>query len=193
MTVTIGNADLIDAAAPVGRRRRIVDFHGERPIDQFVRFVLVGGISNVLYGVVFLLLRAEGMVVANVVGGVLSTILANELHRRRTFRAADRVHWVTAQGEGGGLALVGMVLSTLTLALAGVLFPAVDGIVEVALVVAVSGVVGGIRFLALRRWVFPFGRADRKGRSPLLRRERSPEEWSAVSTSRRCSPARRGL
>lgn len=176
MTSTLGSATLVDAGDLLGRSTRMVDLRGERPIDQFARFVLVGGISNVLYAAVFLLLRSEGMIVANVVGALLSTILANELHRRRTFRAAERVHWLTAQGEGGGLALLGMVLSTTTLALVGLLLPSVGGVVEAALVVTVSGIVGGFRFLALRRWVFPFGRAEaragRKMRRPALQRER---------------------
>ncbi|MFD4366921.1 GtrA family protein [Rhodococcus sp. NPDC058521] len=150
MTATLGNTTL-------PRRAWAVDLHGERAIDQFVRFVLVGGASNVLYGVVFLLLRSEGVLVANVIGALLSTVLANELHRRTTFHAAGRVHWLTAQGEGGGIALLGMASSTATLALVGMAFPAVAGIVQAALVIAVSGAVGGVRFLALRRWVFPFG------------------------------------
>ncbi|NLE79604.1 MAG: GtrA family protein [Rhodococcus sp.] len=158
VTATVGNATLVREPASSGKRCRVVNLRGERAIDQFARFVLVGGVSNVLYGVVFLLLRSEGIVVANVVGALLSTILANELHRRRTFRAADRVHWLTAQGEGGGMALLGIVISTAALALVGVLLPTIGGIVEVALVVTITGVVGGVRFLALRRWVFSFAR-----------------------------------
>lgn len=160
MTATIGNATLVREPVPSGKRCRVVDLHGERAIDQFSRFVLVGGVSNVLYGAVFLLLRSEGILVANVVGALLSTILANELHRRRTFRAADRVHWLTGQGEGGGIALLGIVISTAALALVGVLLPTIGGIAEVALVVTITGIVGGVRFLALRRWVFSFTRTS---------------------------------
>jgi hypothetical protein len=47
---------------------------------------------------------------------VLSSILANELHRRLTFHATGRVGWLTAQWEGGGLAATGLVASGVALA-----------------------------------------------------------------------------
>ncbi len=72
---------------------------GDGAFAQLVRFALVGGASNILYFAAFLALRGDGALVANAVGAVLSTILANELHRRLTFHAADRVNWFTAQWE----------------------------------------------------------------------------------------------
>ncbi|MGF7121467.1 GtrA family protein [Rhodococcus sp. AG1013] len=128
---------------------------------QLTRFALVGGSSNVLYALSFLVLDAYGTLLANAVGVATSTVLANELHRRRTFRAADRVPWFAAQWEGGALALLGLLISSLALALLHFFFPDVGGLVSIALVIAVSGVVGGLRFIALRGWVF--GR-----RQPLL-------------------------
>ncbi len=50
---------------------------------------IVGGSSNVLYALSFVVLDAYGTFLANAVGVATSTVLANELHRRRTFRAAD--------------------------------------------------------------------------------------------------------
>ncbi|MFJ7722600.1 GtrA family protein, partial [Rhodococcus erythropolis] len=85
---------------------------------------------------------------------VLSTILANELHRRLTFHAADRVNWFTAQWEGGGLALVGLIASSAAISALGFLLPGADGLLQAGLVIAVSGIVGGLRFVALRGWVF---------------------------------------
>ncbi|CAM2778752.1 GtrA family protein [Prescottella defluvii] len=126
---------------------------------QLTRFALVGGSSNVLYALSFLALDAYGTLMANAVGVATSTVLANELHRRRTFRAADRVPWFAAQWEGGALALLGLVISSLVLAMLHFFFPDVSGLVSIALVIAVSGVVGGLRFIALRGWVF--GRRDR--------------------------------
>ncbi|TQC50520.1 GtrA family protein [Rhodococcus sp. WS4] len=121
---------------------------------QLTRFTLVGTSSNALYVLAFFTLDVYGSLVANLVGVVTSSMLANELHRRLTFRAADRVRWFVAQWEGGTLALLGLAVSTIALALLGTLFPGADGLVQVALVVAVSAVVGGLRFLALRGWVF---------------------------------------
>jgi putative flippase GtrA len=127
---------------------------GDGVIAQFVRFVLVGGSSNVVYALVFLLLHSRGTFAANVAGVVVSTALANELHRRLTFHASARVRWFPAQWEGGGLALVGLALSTLSLALLDFWLPSAGGLVQAVAVVAVSAFVGVLRFLALRGWVF---------------------------------------
>ncbi|QBJ97497.1 GtrA family protein [Rhodococcus sp. ABRD24] len=127
---------------------------GDGWVAQLTRFALVGGSSNVLYALSFVALDAYGTFVANAVGVGLSTMLANELHRRRTFRAADRVRWFVAQWEGGALALLGLVLSSLTLTALHFFFPDTTDAVAIALVIAVSALTGGLRFLALRGWVF---------------------------------------
>lgn len=127
---------------------------GDGALAQLIRFALVGGVSNILYFGAFLALRGDGTLIANAVGAVLSTILANELHRRLTFNAADRVHWFTAQWEGGGLALVGLLASSAALGALAMLMPGAHGVVQAVSVIAVSGVVGALRFVALRGWVF---------------------------------------
>ena len=127
---------------------------GDGWLAQFTRFALVGGSSNALYALVFLFLTGYGSFVANRVGVTVSTVLANELHRRHTFRAADRVHWFAAQWEAGSLALVGLLLSSLALALLHLFVPAATGMTQALLVIAASAVIGGLRFLALRGWVF---------------------------------------
>jgi putative flippase GtrA len=122
-------------------------------LAQFGRFVLVGGISSLLYAVVFVACRALGDQAANVIGSVLSSMLANELHRRLTFHAGTRVTWFTAQWEGGGIALVGILATGLAL---GWLDDAtdVDGTVtRLLLVGVVTGAIGLGRFVALR-WLF---------------------------------------
>lgn len=122
-------------------------------LAQFGRFVLVGGISSLLYAVVFIACRGLGDQAANVIGSVLSSMLANELHRRLTFRAGDRVSWFAAQWEGGGIALVGIIATALAL---GWLDDAtdVDGtLTRLLLVGVVTGAIGLGRFVALR-WIF---------------------------------------
>jgi putative flippase GtrA len=120
---------------------------------QFVRFVTVGVISTAVYFGLFLALRFAGEQVANLAGVVLSSMLANELHRRLTFHAGDRVGFRTAQVEGGGLAVAGLIATSTALA-------AFDGVVgdsrwaEVLLIACVTGAVGLVRFVALRLWVF---------------------------------------
>lgn len=127
---------------------------GDGWLAQLTRFALVGGSSNVLYALTFVFLTGYGSFVANTVGVTASTVLANELHRRHTFRAADRVRWLAAQWEAGSLALVGLLLSSLTLALLHMFVPTATRTAQALLVIATSAVIGGLRFLALRRWVF---------------------------------------
>jgi putative flippase GtrA len=122
-------------------------------LAQFGRFVLVGGISSLLYAAVFVCCRALGDQAANVIGSVLSSMLANELHRRLTFHAGDRVRWFTAQWEAGGIALIGILATALAL---GWLDDDtdVDGTVTRLLLVGlVTGAIGLGRFVALR-WLF---------------------------------------
>src|SRR3954452_18270727 len=136
--------------AVCGTRARL---HGDDAVAEFVRFVTVGVSSSLVYFALFLALRGIGPVAANVVAFVISSVLANELHRRVTFHAGGRVGWFAAQCEGGGLALAGLVAPSAALA-------ALDPVVgdawwaQVLLIAAVTGVIGLVRFAALRRWVF---------------------------------------
>ncbi|HEV7870278.1 MAG TPA: GtrA family protein [Modestobacter sp.] len=128
---------------------------------QFARFVVVGAVSSALYALVFIALEDVGAQPANLAGAIASTLLANEMHRRLTFHAGQQVSWFTAQWEGGGLAGVGLVATSL--ALAGV--HAVTGDVgtglQLCLIAAVTGAIGLVRFVALRSWVFsPATRQD---------------------------------
>ena len=120
---------------------------------QFARFVFVGGVSSALYALLYVLLDGLGDQPANVAGAVASSMLANELHRRLTFHAGERVSWFTAQWEGGGLAVAGMVATALALGW----FDSVTGgdntAADLLVVAAVTGAIGLVRFIALR-WVF---------------------------------------
>ncbi|WP_072804925.1 GtrA family protein [Rhodococcoides yunnanense] len=129
-------------------------FLGESATAQFARFVFVGASSNILYAGVFIALAAAGSFTANIAGIAASTVLANELHRRHTFHAVDRVGWLQAQWEAGGLALVGLALGTAALAAVHVLFPGASSFVQILAVIGVSAATGALRFVALRGWVF---------------------------------------
>ncbi|WP_332112796.1 GtrA family protein [Rhodococcus ruber] len=127
---------------------------GESVLAQFTRFVVVGVSSNGVYALLFVALASLGSFTANLAGVSASTVLANELHRRHTFHAAGRVGWFQTQWEAGGLALIGLGLSTASLAAMHVLFPGAPAYAQVVVVIAVSGLFGAARFLALRGWVF---------------------------------------
>ncbi|MEU7628957.1 GtrA family protein [Nocardia sp. NPDC049220] len=127
---------------------------GDRGLAQLIRFALVGGSSNVAYVLLFLAMHGTGPLLANVVGSIVSTVIANELHRQLTFHAAGRVGWFTAQWEGGGLALVGLGITTAALAALGVWAPGLGDTAQATAILAITVVVGGMRFLALRGLVF---------------------------------------
>lgn len=144
-----GRASALQSAI-CGTRARL---HSDDASGQFLRFVLVGVLTTLLYFGTFLALRGVDAQVANLVGAVLSSASANELHRRQTFRAEGRVGWLTAQWEGGALAAAGLVATSASLA-------ALDGLLGTAwwaqliLIAGVTGAVGLLRFVALRLWVF---------------------------------------
>ncbi len=125
----------------------------EDGIGQFVRFVAVGGTSMLLYGVVLWLLQGLGTQPANLVGSLASTVLANELHRRLTFHAEDRVGWFTAQWEAGGVTVVGLVATSATLGWLDTTAAGQQVALQITAVVLVTAIVGLLRFVALR-WIF---------------------------------------
>ncbi|WP_433594642.1 GtrA family protein [Nocardia sp. CA-145437] len=127
---------------------------GDHVVAQLIRFAVVGGVSNIAYVLMFMAVNDSGALVANIAGSVVSTAIANELHRRLTFRAAGRVGWFSAQWEGGGLAAVGLVISTAALAGLDVWAPGLGELSQATAVLAVMAAVGGMRFLALRGFVF---------------------------------------
>ncbi len=125
----------------------------DRGVGQFARFVMVGGLASSVYALLFVLLRDLGQVPANIVGSALSSMLANELHRRLTFRAGERVTWFTAQWEGGALALIGLTATSLALGWFDGVVTDPSVVAEIAVIALVTATIGTLRFLALR-WVF---------------------------------------
>jgi putative flippase GtrA len=128
----------------------------DRVWAQLLRFALVGGTASAVYGGLFLSLAGLGSQVANLIGVAVSTALANELHRRVTFRAG--AGWATAQCAGGGMALAGLAASSLTLAALDAWTVSSGPLVAVLAVCAVSAAVGLVRFAGLR-WVLVRNRA----------------------------------
>lgn len=141
-------------------RRLLAVLLGDSAYAQLARFVVVGGVSNVVYVLAFVAMRHNGSQLANIMGSLMSTALANELHRRLTFRAADRVGWFAAQWEGGGLAVLGLGLSATVVAILGPLVPDAGAVATATWVIAVNATVGALRFVALRMWVFALNKDD---------------------------------
>jgi putative flippase GtrA len=120
---------------------------------QFARFVVVGGLSSALYAVLFIALEGVGSQPANLVGAIASTLLANELHRRLTFHAENRVSWLTAQWEAGGVTVIGLITTSTALRVLDAATGNTQPVVQVAVVATVTAVIGALRFIALR-WIF---------------------------------------
>jgi putative flippase GtrA len=120
---------------------------------SFARFLGVGGAANLVYlGAFWALLSPVGTQAANLVGSITSTVLANELHRRRTFHASGRVRWQTAQWEGGGLAVIGLATTSAALAVADRWLTSPSALVHTLVIATVTGAVGLVRFVLLRSW-----------------------------------------
>ena len=120
---------------------------------QFLRFVLVGGTSTALYALLYVALSGLGYLPAHLVATVVTTILVNESHRRLTFRAEDRVHWLTAQWEAGSVAVIGLVCTSAALTWLDSAAGSAPIWLQIALVATVTAVIGMLRFIALR-WIF---------------------------------------
>jgi putative flippase GtrA len=129
---------------------------GEGTLAQFARFVLVGGSTTVGYALLFLLMAhlwGINYMAAHVTAIVASTGLANELHRRLTFHAEDRVGWFTAQWEAGGISMIGLFATSTALGWLDVATASAHHALQIAVVVAITALIGLIRFVALR-WIF---------------------------------------
>ncbi len=148
--VALAAADALTRTTAAGLRRLV---SGDDALAQLARFATVGAVASAVHVMFFLSLTPLGDQPANLVGAAASSALANELHRRRTFRAGARISWFTAQWEGGGLALAGMAATSGALALLAATTSGASVYTQSALVVAVTTTVGVVRFVALR-WAF---------------------------------------
>ncbi len=136
--------------AASGLRRLLVS---DAATAQLTRFAATGALATSVQVLVFTLLASTGALTANVVSWGISTALANELHRRRTFRAGDRVGVLAGQLEGGGSALLALLATSAALALFSAAAPGAGAGAQVVLVLGVTAAVGLLRFVVLR-WSF---------------------------------------
>jgi putative flippase GtrA len=148
--------DPVDAtiAPPVSRGERwAARLRQDDVLAQFARFVLVGGSTTVVYALLFIPFEHLGYLTAHLIATAASTVLANELHRRMTFHAEDRVGWLTAQWEAGGVTVVGLVATSATLGWLDTTAAGEHVELQITAVVTVTAIIGLLRFVALR-WIF---------------------------------------
>jgi putative flippase GtrA len=134
-----------------GTRRRV----DAQLVGQLVRFAAIGIVSTVTQLGLFLLLRNEvGVLTANLVSLVLSTVANTEANRRITFGIRG---WAGA-GRQQLQALVvfglSLALSSGALALLGVMAPSAGRGAELVVLLAANALATVARFALLRTWVF---------------------------------------
>ena len=122
-------------------------------LAQFARFLLVGGSTTLVYALLFIPFRGLGYLAAHLIATVASTLLANEMHRRLTFHAEDRVGWFTAQVEASTVAALGLLATSATLGWINTTAAEDEVWLQITAVVTVTAIIGLLRFIALR-WIF---------------------------------------
>src|SRR5262245_21456222 len=141
---------------------------------QAARFALIGVASTVAYILLYLLLRgAMGAQAANLLALLITAVGNTAANRRITFGVRGRESALRHQVEGLGVFLLGLALTSGSLAALHAASAAPPRAAEVAVLVVANAAATLLRFVLLRSWVFRPGR-DVTAPSPLPRDERSP-------------------
>jgi putative flippase GtrA len=127
-----------------------------KPLLQLVLFAAVGGLFNVLYGLLYVVLR-NGLDAqwANAIALIASTIAGTAGHRRITFGVRGSEKAVQHQGLGLGLLGFSLVVTAASLWLLDALADDPSRLAELAVLAAANLGVGLIRFLAFRVSMLP--------------------------------------
>ena len=134
---------------------------------QLSSFAVIGVISTVAYLALYLILRQLApAVLANAVALFATAIANTAANRRFTFGVTGTADALKHQVEGGIAFLIGLVLSTATLAVVRVAAPGASHVVELAALVGANALSTVVRFLLMRVWVFnPKRQARRRAAS----------------------------
>ncbi|MGS0685367.1 glycosyltransferase [Nakamurella sp. GG22] len=122
---------------------------------QVVRFAAIGVLSTLAYLVLYLMLRSfAGAQVANLLALALTAIGNTAANRRVTFGIRGRAGAVRHQFQGFGIFLLGLAITSGSLALLHLSDPDPGSLLEIGVLVAANLVATTVRFLLLRGWVF---------------------------------------
>ena len=122
---------------------------------QLSSFAVIGVVSTLAYLALYLILRQLGpAVLANGVALFATAIANTAANRRFTFGVAGSRDAFRHQVEGGVAFLIGLVLSTATLAVVHATAPGASRLVELAALVGANALSTVVRFLLMRVWVF---------------------------------------
>jgi len=122
---------------------------------QVVRFAAIGIISTLAYLALFVLLRTvAGAQLANLLALSLTAVANTAANRRLTFGIRGRADAVKHQFQGFGIFLLGLAITSGSLALLHLSSAEPSTPVELTVLIAANLVATVVRFLLLRGWVF---------------------------------------
>jgi len=122
---------------------------------QIVRFAAIGVASTLAYLVLFFLFRlGMGAQAANFLALAVTAVANTAANRRLTFGVRGRVGAVRHQFQGVGVFLLGLAITSGSLALLTAASPEPSVPVEVVVLVLANLLATVVRFLLLRGWVF---------------------------------------
>ncbi|MFC1415260.1 glycosyltransferase [Streptacidiphilus cavernicola] len=128
---------------------------------QLSSFAVIGVLSTAAYLALYLILRQlTPAVMANAVALFATAVANTAANRRFTFGVAGSRDALRHQVEGGVAFLIGLVLSTATLALVHAADPGASHLAELGALVGANALATVARFVLMRSWVFRPGRRE---------------------------------
>ena len=122
---------------------------------QLSSFAVIGVASTLAYLALYLVLRQAGpAVVANALALLVTAIANTAANRRFTFGVTGSRDALRHQVEGGIAFLIGLLLSTVTLAVTKIVDPGASHLAELGALVGANALSTVVRFLLMRVWVF---------------------------------------
>jgi len=123
---------------------------------SLARFAVMGVAANTIFALTFLVvgsMTGAGDQVRNLTAMIVSTVVANELHRRFSFHADGRVSWLQGQRVGALTAALGLAATSSALAVWNSWAPGAGSLASLGVVYLVNATYGLVSFATLR-WAF---------------------------------------
>ena len=160
-----GRIPLAQVRAQLVRTEHGVARNGLMPADtpgvprgmtqQVLRFAVVGVLSTLAYLMLFLIFRPMlGAQPANFLGLALTAIANTAANRRFTFGVRDRAGAMKHQAQGFGIFLLGLGITSGSLALLHVLAPTAGNLIEISVLLGANLTATVLRFVLMRGWIF---------------------------------------